>query len=381
MYHLIIIGKIKKFMNVCLIGNNLTSLILAKILSKKNFHVEIFSTNSSKIKFQTRSLGISEYNLKYLDNYFNNISKQAKKISQIKVLIKNGKNDEEIIFDNDTTTLLNIVQYDKFISFLQNNIKFNKKILFKKIKKNNDLQKLIGNKKFELIINCEKSNILTKKFLKNKIIKNYHNTAFTTIIKHKKIKNNVATQIFTKYGPIAFLPLSDFNTSVVFSFENNNKKAVTQLEILELIKLYNPLYKITYVDKIESFNLNFKLPRTYSDKNILFFGDSIHSIHPLAGQGFNMTIRDIIKLVKIIDEKINLGLSIDVKIYKEFEKNVKSYNSMFSLGVDFIHEFFRFNKNYIPKGISKKIFNFINKNKKIKDLGIKFANQGILITE
>ena len=94
-----------------------------------------------------------------------------------------------------------------------------------------------------------------------------------------------------------------------------------------------------------------------------------------------MTIRDIIKLVKIIDEKINLGLSIDVKIYKEFEKNVKSYNSMFSLGVDLIHEFFRFNKNYIPKGISKKIFNFINKNKKIKDLGIKFANQGILITE
>ena len=381
MYHLIIIGKIKKFMNVCLIGNNLTSLILAKILSKKNFHVDILTTNSPQIKFQTRSLGISEYNLNYLDIYFNNISKKTKKICKIKVLIKNGKNDEEILFDKDATTLFNMIQYDKFASLLQKNIKFNKKILFKKIKKKNDLQKLISNKKFKLIINCEKSNFLTKKFLKSKIIKNYHNTAFTTIIKHKKIKNNTATQIFTNYGPIAFLPLSDFTTSIVFSFENNNKKAVTQLEILELIKLYNPLYKITSVDKIESFNLNFKLPRSYSDKNILFFGDSIHSIHPLAGQGFNMTIRDIIKLIKIIDEKINLGLSIDQGIYKEFEKNVKSYNSMFSLGIDFIHEFFKFNKNYIPKGISKKIFYFINKNKKIKDLGIKFANQGILITE
>tara|TARA_Y100000590_G_scaffold74243_1_gene81883 strand:+ start:5636 stop:6742 length:1107 start_codon:yes stop_codon:yes gene_type:complete len=368
-------------MNVCLIGNNLTSLILAKILSKKNFHVDILTTNSPQIKFQTRSLGISEYNLNYLDIYFNNISKKTKKICKIKVLIKNGKNDEEILFDKDATTLFNMIQYDKFASLLQKNIKFNKKILFKKIKKKNDLQKLISNKKFKLIINCEKSNFLTKKFLKSKIIKNYHNTAFTTIIKHKKIKNNTATQIFTNYGPIAFLPLSDFTTSIVFSFENNNKKAVTQLEILELIKLYNPLYKITSVDKIESFNLNFKLPRSYSDKNILFFGDSIHSIHPLAGQGFNMTIRDIIKLIKIIDEKINLGLSIDQGIYKEFEKNVKSYNSMFSLGIDFIHEFFKFNKNYIPKGISKKIFYFINKNKKIKDLGIKFANQGILITE
>ena len=360
-------------MNVCLIGNNLTSLILAKILSKKNFHVEIFSTNSSKIKFQTRSLGISEYNLKYLDNYFNNISKQAKKISQIKVLIKNGKNDEEIIFDNDTTTLLNIVQYDKFISFLQNNIKFNKKILFKKIKKNNDLQKLIGNKKFELIINCEKSNILTKKFLKNKIIKNYHNTAFTTIIKHKKIKNNVATQIFTKYGPIAFLPLSDFNTSVVFSFENNNKKAVTQLEILELIKLYNPLYKITYVDKIESFNLNFKLPRTYSDKNILFFGDSIHSIHPLAGQGFNMTIRDIKSLTDILDENIKLGIDDGAIISQKFQENNKHLNFIYGIGIDTINSFFKLDSK-LKNNLSQPLFKILKGNKLINKYATFLSN-------
>ena len=116
----------------------------------------------------------------------------------------------------------------------------------------------------------------------------------------------------------------------------------------------------------------------YYYKNILFFGDSIHSIHPLAGQGFNMTIRDIINFNEILDKKMNLGLNIDHNIYKEFEKKSKSFNSVFSFGIDFIYEFFKFNKKFIPKNVSEKIFTFINKNQKIKNLSIKFANRGNL---
>jgi hypothetical protein len=98
----------------------------------------------------------------------------------------------------------------------------------------------------------------------------------------------------------------------------------------------------------------------------------------LAGQGFNMTIRDIIKIDEIIENKINLGLNIDKSIYEEFEKVAKSYNLTFSFGIDFIYEFFRFNRNFLPKKISEKIFSFIDDNKKIKELGIKLANQGSL---
>ena len=53
-----------------------------------------------------------------------------------------------------------------------------------------------------------------------------------------------------------------------------------------------------------------------------------------------MTIRDIIKLNKILEDKINLGLSIDKSVCKEFEQVAKSYNTTFSLGIDFIYEFF-----------------------------------------
>ena len=365
-------------MKVCIIGNNLTSLILASILSKKNFFIQIYSVKGKELNFKTRTLGITSYNLDYLQNYFKGISKKTHPIEEIKVLINNEKINEKILFNKDLKPYFHMIKYDKLITYLKSKVKSNKFISFKYLKKNSQLLSLVKQNKFELIINCERSNILTEKFLTKGIFKNYYNKAFTTIIKHSKINNNIATQIFTKNGPIAYLPLSNSFTSVVYSIEINKKKNISEKEIAEVIKKFNPCYKILSYKNFENFHLNMKLPKKYYYKNILFFGDSIHSIHPLAGQGFNMTIRDVIKFNQIIDRKINLGLNIDQNIYKEFEKNVKNYNNIFSLGIDFIYEFFRLNRNYVPKNISQKMFNFIDKSKKIKDFSIKFANQSNL---
>ena len=60
--------------------------------------------------------------------------------------------------------------------------------------------------------------------------------------------------------------------------------------------------------------------RSYYHKNILAFGDLLHKIHPFAGQGFNMTIRDIKIFDNIIQKKINLGLPIDNLLMKNLKK-------------------------------------------------------------
>ena len=62
--------------------------------------------------------------------------------------------------------------------------------------------------------------------------------------------------------------------------------------------------------------------RSYYHNNILAFGDLLHRIHPLAGQGFNMTIRDIKNIIEIIKYKIDLGLPLDKSINYEFEKKL-----------------------------------------------------------
>jgi len=76
--------------------------------------------------------------------------------------------------------------------------------------------------------------------------------------------------------------------------------------------------------------------RSYYHKNILAFGDLLHKIHPLAGQGFNMTIRDIEVLLEIIKKKVNLGLSLDSSVNVEFQNKIKHKNFIFSNGIDLI---------------------------------------------
>ncbi len=231
--------------------------------------------------------------------------------------------------------------------------------------------------KYDLIINCDSNNFLSKKYFSKKIKKDYYNLAYTTILKHEKLDNHTAIQIFTKSGPIAFLPISETETSVVCSLEVKNKK-FKHSEVLDLIKKNNPKYKIKKILKFKIFKIQSSNLRNYYYKNILAFGDSLHKIHPLAGQGFNMTIRDIKILSKIIQNKINLGIQLNSHILEEFEKKTKHSNFIFSSGIDFIYEFFNFDKNNQDKNLIK-IMQYFGKNKTFNNIFVKIADSGLNI--
>ena len=128
--------------------------------------------------------------------------------------------------------------------------------------------------------------------------------------------------------------------------------------------------------KLNNFNLSSSNLRNYYHNNILAFGDLLHKIHPLAGQGFNMTIRDIKMLSEIIQNKIDLGIQLDTSILKEFEKETKSKNFLFSSGVDFIYEAFNLDKKTRTKSFNK-ILKIAGKNKTLKSYLIKFADKGL----
>ncbi len=217
--------------------------------------------------------------------------------------------------------------------------------------------------------------MLTKKFFYKKTKKNYQSIAYVSTIKHKKIiQNNISYQIFTKFGPIAFLPISENETSIVYSVKKDNSLNLDKIE--NLIKKYNPKYSIIKIEKIENFELISSNLKSYYHKNILAFGDLLHRIHPLAGQGFNMTIRDIQVFYKIIKDKIDLGLEINNSIFVDFEKNLKHKNYIFSSGVDFLYEFFALESNIQDKKLGK-IIEFFGKNQSINKFFKKIADKGI----
>ena len=97
-------------------------------------------------------------------------------------------------------------------------------------------------------------------------------------------------------------------------------------------------------------------------------------MHPFVGQGFNMTLRDLASLEKILSQKINLGLDIGSSdILSEFSDETKPRNFVFSVGVDLLKNSFSYKKlrNDTLKILNKSNFakNFIFN---IADNGIRF---------
>ena len=357
-------------MKVCILGDSLVSLSLAKALVNKGINTEILSQKNYLKYNKTRTLGISKSNIDFFNKNIVNIDKLLWDINKIEIFSENLKDKRLLKFENSNQRLFSLIKNDELKILLLSALKRNK--LFKIKKPVSD--KYLFKRKYELIINCDSRNIITKKFFYKKMNKNYNSFAYTTIIHHKKLKeNHTATQTFTKKGPIAFLPLSEHLTSVVYSMRGKKNS-----DVLNLIKKYNPRYEDLKIKKIENFELKSSYLRNYYYKNILAFGDLIHKIHPLAGQGFNMSVRDIKKLLMLIEFKVDHGLNLDSSICSEFEKQKKHENYLFSSGIDFIYEFFNLESKTDSTILSKSVKR-LGKNSFVKNFFIKLADRGFSI--
>jgi 2-octaprenyl-6-methoxyphenol hydroxylase len=362
-------------MNVCIIGEGLTALSLAKSLINKKINVHYYHKIRNINFFSNRTIGISKSNFEFYKKEIFQIPKNNYwKINKIEIYSDKIDNENLLEFENNKNELFYLIKNDELSRSLKINLIKNK--FFKKIKlKENINEEFLNKKKYNLIINCDENNFLAKKYFTKKISKNYYNLAYTTILNHKKIENNTATQVFTKQGPIAFLPISNVETSVVYSIDIKNF-FFNDSDVVDLINKNNPKYEITKVAKLTSFKLSSSNLRNYCYKNILAFGDMLHKVHPLAGQGFNMTIRDLRILSQIINDKIELGIQIDSSILNEFEKKTKHKNLIFSNAIDLIYEAFNLDKKIKNKNFIK-IIKSVGKNKNFNNYLVNFADLGL----
>ncbi len=353
-------------MKVSILGNSLTSLALAKTLVNLGISVDIFSNQKSKKNNKIQTLGISKSNIDFFNENILNIRKSLWDINKIEIFNENSK---ILNFENDNKNLFSVIKNFNLYNHLFLNLKKNKLIRFKKDINYDGLRK----QNYKLIFNCNYHHSISKKFFFKKFKKNYNSFAYTTILKHKKLtNNNTASQIFTKRGPLAFLPISPTETSIVYSARGKN-----DINFEDLMKKYNTKYKILKINKLIKFELKSSNLRSYYHQNIIAFGDLLHKLHPLAGQGFNMTIRDIKKIHELIKFKKDHGLDLDNSICTDFEKKTKSSNYLFSNGIDFIYEFFNFENKY-NIDFSKSV-KFLGKNKIVNSFFTKFADNGITI--
>ena len=196
---------------------------------------------------------------------------------------------------------------------------------------------------------------------------------------HYNLKDLNTAQYFLKEGPLAILPFSKNYFSFVWSvkkyfFEINSKK-ITNLVKEKIIEILKSKHNIT-ISNIQSYPISLSLRRQYHQKNILILGEGLHTIHPVAGQGFNLVLRDIKKLKEIVKYYAGLGISIkNSYALHDFYNSRKPENTIMSLGVDATHSFFKQNKYLDP--FKEIIVKNIKNNETLKKFSKIISNRGL----
>jgi 2-octaprenyl-6-methoxyphenol hydroxylase len=212
------------------------------------------------------------------------------------------------------------------------------------------------------------------------IKKDYKEVAITGYVNHNSKLNN-PRQYFLKQGPLAFLPFDKKKFSFVWSLDkkyyiNNTKnlKIIVANKINELLRKKNN-FKIS---KIFSYPIHLNLQKKYYKNNVLILGEGLHSIHPIAGQGFNLVLRDIKKLKKLINKNLKLGLTLkNSYLFKEFCDTRKPENVIFGLGIDLTNSFFKQNKYLDP--FKEIIIKNVSKMSSLKKFSKLFSDKGFTI--
>ena len=383
---------------ICIVGGGLTGLVTAIVLSRLNIKIDFITGNYNNTIIPNRTTAISQNNYDFLKKLkiFKFSKKEFWPCSHMKLYTKSENEKFIEIFEiiKDKKQILYMLDNSIIIKHMIRNIKKNKLIKFKSQKKisgivTSGLLKSVkfGNKdnsKYNLIIICTGNNSNLSKIISDNQFfgYSYKEVSITTILKHSALKNNIARQIFLDNEILALLPISSTKTSIVWIVKKNivNKyKNKKNLFLKNKIKFYTKAFykKVKFISNIGFKDLNLSIRRKYYQDRVLLFGDALHEVHPLAGQGFNMVLRDLAILEKTLKDKIDLGLDIGSSdILSEFSNETKARNFVYSMGIDFLKNSFSFQNQSLKKFRNKFITN-LNKSNFVKNVFFNLADKGL----
>ena len=146
----------------------------------------------------------------------------------------------------------------------------------------------------------------------------YDQSAIVTTVKHERDHHGRAEEHFLPAGPFAILPLKDdpvvgHRSSIVWTEDKREAERIVALPDdefhAELERRFGlKLGEIAAVGPRRAFPLGFAVARSFIRERVALVGDAAHVIHPIAGQGLNMGLRDVAALAETIVDAARLGL-------------------------------------------------------------------------
>ena len=341
-----------------IIGAGLIGCLAALELIKKNFKVLVIDKNEKPLS-DKRTLAVNANSTDFLQKLglWDNLKTKSEPIK--KIFISDYVNAKTLIFNHEPEYMGNIIFNKDLLFNARKKLKSKKSILFNINLNISSLQKekqiLIKNN----IYSFRKIIISAGKNFDNEII---HKTTFNQghhshvgFFKHSKKHNNYAYEVFTKTGPLAVLPAPNKN-KLFSTFIYSSKIKISHSDLKNLIKRnFSNTHGLINIDKKINF---FELSPHISfpnNKNLLILGDSLRSIHPVAGQGWNLGIKDIQTLTNVLDE-----YSLDDPIFEEIYFSRRNIESALYLNFTSIINYLYEEESDLKKIFVKFFFNLLD---------------------
>ena len=382
-----------------IIGGGLIGLTIAFFLGKIGLKVIIIDknkiTSKQSIDFDFRTTAISEGSKKILDsnNIWRYLQKNSQKIEKIKVFDRYATNNLDFINPKQSKVLGYIVENKYIKKALISEIKKYKNI---KIIEDSVIQDLTTSDnevtlktdeshfKSKLLIASDGKNSFIRKLENQSLFKKkYDQSALVLNIVHEKNHMNTAYEIFYKSGPLAILPMKNhsnrkFKSSIVWSHSVDFINSLNSCDDSFLCKIidektYNYIGQVEKIIKKKVFNLSAHLNTSIAKNRVIYVGDSAHSIHPIAGQGWNLGIRDSDCLQKILIETLGLGIDIGSKFVMKKYNDERHFDMLSLYQITDKFNFIFSKDDLITKGLRGIGFEIINANPTLKKFITSYA--------
>ena len=174
----------------------------------------------------------------------------------------------------------------------------------------------------------------------------YDQKGIVATVEHEQPHNGVAYEYFLPGGPFAILPLKGNRASLVWTERTERADAISKLGAADFQKELDARFgdflgPVRETGPRWAFPLGLTLAEQFCAPGLAYCGDAARGIHPLAGQGFNLGIRDAAALAQVLGEAKSLGLDLGSLVtLRRYEQWRKFDSVSLSAGTDIFNRLF-----------------------------------------
>ena len=166
----------------------------------------------------------------------------------------------------------------------------------------------------------------------------YHQTAIVCTVAHERPHYDIAQEHFLPAGPFAILPLPGNRSSVVWTEKRSLVADIMAQSDQDFLDELHSRFG-SFLGKIEvegprfAYPLTLQFAKAYSAQRLVLVGDAAHGMHPVAGQGMNMGLRDVAALAEVLVDAKRLGLDLGNATLLERYARWRRFDNLLMLGL------------------------------------------------